>query len=41
MINDAGTVPVRIEAAIRSISAQWARTSATLIRPPIGGSSVG
>jgi hypothetical protein len=41
MINDAVTVPVRIEAATRKISGQWARISATLMRPAISGSSVG
>jgi hypothetical protein len=33
MISDAVTVPVRIEAATRRISAQWARISARLMRP--------
>jgi hypothetical protein len=32
MINEAVTVPVRIEAATRKISAQWVRISATLMR---------
>jgi hypothetical protein len=41
MINEAVTVPVRIEAATRKISAQWVRISATLMRPAISGPSVG
>ncbi len=40
MISDAVTVPVRVEAASRRISAQWARISTTLM-PAISGSSVG
>src|SRR3981189_3692765 len=32
-----GQVPVRIEAATRSISDQWARIRATLMRPAISG----
>jgi len=41
MIREAVTVPARIEAATRRICAQWARISATLIRPAISGSIVG
>lgn len=41
MISDAVTVPVRMDAATRRMSAQWARISATLMRPAISGSSVG
>ena len=41
MISEAVTVPVRIEATTRRISDQWARMSATLMRPAISGSSVG
>jgi hypothetical protein len=41
MIKEAVTVPVWIEAAIRRISGQWARISATLMRPAISGSSAG
>ena len=41
MIKEAVTVPVRIEAATRRISGQWARISATLMWPAISGSRVG
>ena len=41
MISEAVTVPVRMEATMRRISDQWARISATLMRPAIMGSSVG
>ena len=41
MITEAVTVPVRIEAAIRRMSGQWARMRATLMRPAISGPSAG
>ena len=41
MINEAVTAPVRIDAATRRISAQWARMSGTLMRAAISGSSDG
>ena len=41
MISEAVTVPVRMEATTRRMSAQWARIRATLILPAIIGSKVG
>ena len=41
MISEAVTVPVRIDAAMRRISGQWARINSTLIRAAIRSSSVG
>jgi len=41
MMSEAVTVPVRMEAATRRMSGQWARIRATLMRPAISGSSAG
>jgi hypothetical protein len=41
MMTEGATVPARMEATMRRISAQWARISSTLIRPAMSGSRVG
>jgi hypothetical protein len=40
MMTEGATVPARMDAMMRKISDQWARISATLIRPPMSFSSV-